>query len=65
MGQLAGRWKWIPNVGAWITTRDPSDYSNVNGLMIEDFAKWDGDGYFAPGDLDAADEPGAAPHRRR
>ncbi|HEX6513801.1 MAG TPA: putative glycoside hydrolase, partial [Chloroflexota bacterium] len=49
-GQLAGRWKWIPNVGAWITTRDPSDYSNVDGVMVEDFAKWDGDGYFARGD---------------
>jgi len=35
--QFAGRWKWIPNVGMYITTRDPSDYSNVDGLMIEGF----------------------------
>jgi hypothetical protein len=49
-GRFAGRWKWIPNVGAYITTRDPSDYSNVDGAMIEGFAEWGGNNYFDVGD---------------
>jgi len=44
--QFAGRWKWIPNLGAWITTRDPSDYSNVDGAMIENFSMWGTGSYF-------------------
>jgi len=36
--RFAGRWKWIPNIGGFITTRDPSDYANVDGVMIEGFA---------------------------
>ena len=36
--RFAGRWKWIPNIGGLVTTRDPSDYSNVDGAMIEGFA---------------------------
>jgi hypothetical protein len=48
--QFAGRWKWIPNVGAFITTRDPSDYSNVDGVMIEGFAEWGHGAYLAPDD---------------
>jgi hypothetical protein len=48
--QFAGRWKWIPNIGAFITTRDPSDYSNVDGAMIEGFAEWGSDNYFDVGD---------------
>lgn len=49
-GRFAGRWKWIPNIGAYITTRDPSDYSNVDGVMIEQFAESGSGGYFAEGD---------------
>lgn len=49
-GQFALRWKWLPNIGALITSRDPSDYSNIDGGMIEGFAEWGGGGYF-----DAAD----------
>jgi hypothetical protein len=48
--QFAGRWKWIPNVGAYITTRDPSDYSNVDGVMIEGFSEWGNGNYFDIGD---------------
>lgn len=49
-GQFNGRWKWIPNVGAYITTRDPSDYSNVDGVMIEQFAEYGNENYLALGD---------------
>ena len=37
--QFAGRWRWIPNVGAVIAGADPSDYSNADGVMIEYFAQ--------------------------
>jgi len=49
-GQFAGRWLWIPNVGSWITTRDPSDYSNVDGAMLEGFAEGGNESYYAIGD---------------
>jgi len=49
-GQFAGRWKWIPNVGALITSRDPSDYSNTDGVMVEGFAEGGGGGYYDPAD---------------
>lgn len=45
-GQFAGRWVWLANVGAWITTRDPSDYANTDGVMLESFAEWGGGNYF-------------------
>jgi putative glycosyl hydrolase-like family 15 (GHL15) protein len=48
--QFAERWKWIPNIGAYITTRDPSDYSNVDGVMIEQFAEYGGGNYLYIGD---------------
>jgi hypothetical protein len=48
--RFSGRWKWIPNIGAFITTRDPSDYSNLDGAMIEGFAEWGGGNYFNPVD---------------
>jgi len=48
--QFAGRWKWIPNIGGWITTRDPSDYSNLDGAMIEGFAEWGTGSYLTLGD---------------
>jgi hypothetical protein len=28
----------VPNVGSWITMRDPTDYSAVDGVMLEGFA---------------------------
>ena len=44
--RFAGRWKWLPNIGAWITSRDPSDYSNLDGAMLEGFAEWGYGNYF-------------------
>ena len=36
--QPAGDYYIVPNVGSWITTRDPTNYSPVDGVMIEGFA---------------------------
>lgn len=47
---FAGRWKWIPNIGAYITSRDPSDYSNVDGAMVEQFAEYGCHNYLATSD---------------
>ncbi len=44
-GRFAGRWRWIPNLGALVTTRDPSDHGNIDGAMIEGFAEWGGGGW--------------------
>jgi hypothetical protein len=38
--QFAGQYYLIPNVGYWVTTRNPTDYSNVDGVMIEGFSEW-------------------------
>ncbi len=48
--QFAGRWKWIPNIGNSVTSRDPSDYSNVDGVMVEQFASWGRGRYFSESD---------------
>jgi hypothetical protein len=40
VSRFEGRYYFVPNVGSWITTRDPTDYSGVDGVMIEDFATW-------------------------
>ena len=48
-GDLAGYY-FIPNVGFWITSRDPTDYSGADGVMIEGFAGWGAGGYFELGD---------------
>ena len=39
--QFDGNYYFIPNVGSWITTRDATDYSGVDGVMIEGFGAWD------------------------
>jgi hypothetical protein len=49
-GRFARRWRWMPNIGSFITSRDPSDYSRLDGAMIEGFSEWGGGGYFAPSD---------------
>lgn len=49
-GRFQGRYKWIPNLGALINSRDPSDYSNVDGAMVENFAEWGDGNYFDPAD---------------
>lgn len=36
--QPVGNYYLVPNVGSWITTRDPTDYSPADGLMVEGFA---------------------------
>jgi hypothetical protein len=38
--QFQGRYTLIPNVGAWVTTRDQTDYSRADGVMIEGFSQW-------------------------
>ncbi len=49
--RFAGRWKWIPNAGAWVTSRDPNiEYSNVDGVMIEGFADYGNANFLAPSD---------------
>lgn len=32
--------KLIPNAGEWVTTRDATDYSLADGVMIEGFSEW-------------------------
>ena len=38
--QFGSRYLVIPNAGHWVTTRDVTDYSPADGVMIEGFAKW-------------------------
>jgi hypothetical protein len=40
-GQFGAGYKFIPNVGNWVTGRDPTDYSNVDGVMVEGFSEWE------------------------
>ncbi len=35
--QPIGRYYLVPNAGSWITTRDPTDYTAADGVMIEGF----------------------------
>jgi hypothetical protein len=37
---------FFPNVGSWVTSRDTTDYSAVDGVMIEGFAEWGNAAYF-------------------
>lgn len=37
-GQLAGQAWLVPNVGAWNTSRETTDYAAADGLMVEGFA---------------------------
>jgi hypothetical protein len=38
--ELGDQYVLIPNAGAWITTRDQTDYSPADGVMIECFVGW-------------------------
>lgn len=38
--QLDGRYYFVPNAGAWVNSRDATDYSAADGVMIEGFAEW-------------------------
>lgn len=40
----------IPNAGSWVTTRDTTDYSAADGVMIEGFGQWGAGSYFAVAD---------------
>jgi hypothetical protein len=42
----------IPNVGAWITGRDATDYSGADGVMVEGFARFSEGNYFSAQDGD-------------
>ena len=48
--RLRGRLWFIPNAGSWITTRDRTDYSIPDGVMIEDFAEAGPSSFYALGD---------------
>jgi len=37
-GRTLGQYHIVPNVGGWITTRDPTTYARADGVMIEGFA---------------------------
>jgi hypothetical protein len=41
---------FIPNAGSWITTRDRTDYSIPDGVMIEGFAENSASSFYALGD---------------
>ena len=45
--RLRGRLWFIPNAGSWITTRDRTDYSIPDGVMIEGFAEGDAQSPYA------------------
>ncbi|MFZ4849823.1 MAG: putative glycoside hydrolase [Caldilinea sp.] len=38
--QPVGDYALVPNVGNWVTTRDPTTYAAVDGAMFEGFAMW-------------------------
>jgi hypothetical protein len=48
--RLRGRLWFIPNAGSWITTRDRTDYSIPDGVMIEGFAEGGPTSFYAPSD---------------
>ena len=48
--RLRGRLWFIPNAGSWITTRDRTDYSIPDGVMIEGFAEGGSSNYYALAD---------------
>lgn len=35
--RFEGRYRFIPNVGTWVTTRDQTDYRRADGVFIEGF----------------------------
>jgi hypothetical protein len=48
--RLRGRLWFIPNAGSWITTRDRTNYSIPDGVMIEGFAEGSASSFYALGD---------------
>jgi hypothetical protein len=45
--RLHGRLWFVPNAGSWITTRDRTDYSIPDGVMIEGFAEASASSFYA------------------
>jgi len=35
--RFAGRYRFVPNVGTWVTTRDQTDFAHADGVFIEGF----------------------------
>jgi hypothetical protein len=35
--RFAGRYRFLPNVGTWVTTRDQTDFAHADGVFIEGF----------------------------
>jgi len=50
-GELS-EYHFIPNVGAWVTGRDNTDYSGADGVMVEGFGRWSEGEYFSAGEGD-------------
>jgi Hypothetical glycosyl hydrolase family 15 len=48
--RLRHRLWFVPNAGSWITTRDRTDYTIPDGVMIEGFAESSADSHYAPVD---------------
>jgi hypothetical protein len=48
-GDLAA-YHFIPNAGMLVTSRETTDYSLADGVMVEGFGEWGGGGYFDPAD---------------
>jgi len=48
--RLGSRYRLLPNVGSWITTRDATTYAAADGVMIEGFASSSATQLLAPGD---------------
>lgn len=48
--QFGDRYLLIPNAGYWVTSRDLTDYSPADGVMIEGFAEWAANAPFDLGD---------------
>jgi hypothetical protein len=48
--RLRRRLWFLPNAGSWITTRDRTDYSIPDGVMIEDFAEAGPSDFYAVSD---------------
>jgi hypothetical protein len=47
MRRLRGKLWFIPNAGSWITTRDRTNYSIADGVMIEGFAEGGPSSFYA------------------
>ncbi len=49
-GEFGGQYALIVNAGALVTTRDPTDYSRADGVMVEGYGGWGEYARFEMGD---------------